>query len=127
MEGGFLILGGGTAVSVSSLVALTVASPQSQGAGEWIGTLAALAGIVTITTTGINAYFNRAMRLAINEKVEQAKATILQHLDEKTERLREELARKDLTEQRFREVERRTLRLEITKEGGLIKHDDERG
>lgn len=90
---------------------------------DW-GQLAAVAGVVTAACSGLNAWQSRSMKIALNEKVETVKG----HMDHGFDKLREELARKDLTDQRFREIERRTQLLEQDRRvivGRAIQRDEE--
>lgn len=94
-------------VASASVAAIAQGSQPATATADW-GQLAAVAGVVTAACSGLNAWLSRSMKLAVNEKVETVKG----HMDAGFEKLRTELARKDLTEQRFHEFERRIAPLE---------------
>lgn len=111
MNAGWAVPIGGAITFV--LGAATVSSTMPQGhETEWITTLAAMGGIVTIISSAVNAFFNRSIKLAIMERVDSVKSEVLKSVDAKLDRISVELARKDLTDERFRGIERRVLLVE---------------
>lgn len=84
--------------------------------------MAALAAVITFVFGVLNAFLSRTLKTVISEKMAEATVKVdgvrqglEAHIDSCTEKLRQELARKDLTDHRFRELERRTQRLESTR------------